>query len=235
MFNPKPEIQALPLYDEQVCYVIDEVFLHPEAWVQEAIKHRARFIEAPSNAYPGIELQMPEDINQGIVNYFNAYLNRRFGIRRIKSSFSRLSMVTRKPEQLMPRQWICHRDGVSIVPNERMLASVIYLYKQPSLGGTSFYRPRQNTQQTVQLIHDSSVLQAEQFSAKYGILPGFMIESNHWFEKIASIEARWNRMIVYDGMVFHSGDIIRPEAMTDDPETGRLSLNGFFSARRNLA
>ncbi len=235
MFNPKPTIQALPLYDEQVCYVIDDVLLHPEVWVQEAVKHRAHFMEAPSNAYPGIELPMPEDINQGIIDYFNSFLNRRFGIRRIKASYSRLSMVTRTPEQLMPRQWLCHRDGVRVAANERMLASVIYLYKDAGLGGTSFYRPTQSAQQTAQIVHDSSVLQAEQFTAKYGIQPSFMTESNHWFEKIGCVEARWNRMIVYDGMMFHSGDITRPEAMTNNPETGRLSLNGFFSARRNLA
>jgi hypothetical protein len=30
-------------------------------------------------------------------------------------------------------------------------------------------------------------------------------------------------------MKFHSGDIGRPEALTEDPLTGRLTFNGFFT------
>jgi hypothetical protein len=77
-------------------------------------------------------------------------------------------------------------------------------------------------------------LPAAEFSARHGLQPGYMTASNQWFEKIASVPARWNRLIFYSGMVFHSGDIA-PERLCDDPRTGRLTLNGFFTCRRNLA
>ena len=44
--------------------------------------------------------------------------------------------------------------------------------------------------------------------------------------------AGWNRLILYDAGFFHSGDIGRPQALTSDPTTGRLTLNGFFSCTR---
>jgi hypothetical protein len=42
-------------------------------------------------------------------------------------------------------------------------------------------------------------------------------------------------LIFYSGTVFHSGHITAPERLCDDPRRGRLTLNGFFTCRRNLA
>jgi len=47
------------------------------------------------------------------------------------------------------------------------------------------------------------------------------------------VPARWNRMIFYAGTIFHSGEIAHPQLLTDDPRTGRLTLNGFFTCRRS--
>jgi hypothetical protein len=235
VFNPDPVIQTIALSAQQNAYVIDGVFSNPEGWVTEASARIEQFVESPGNAYPGIELPMPPAINQAIIGFFSTYILRRFGIRRITGSYSRLSMVTKSPDQLKPRQWICHRDGTSVPAGSRMLASVVYLFKDESLGGTSLYQPKRSVSETEALVRDASVLAPAAFTAKYGIAPGFMTEGNDWFEKTVAIPARWNRMVVYDGMVFHSGDIRRPEAMNADPGTGRLSLNGFYTGRLNLA
>ena len=235
LFNPNPVIQTVPLSDHQNAYVIDNIFSNPEGWVAEAAARIGQFVESPANAYPGMELPMPPSINQALIAFFSTYLLRRFGIRKITGSYSRLSLVTKSPAELMPRQWICHRDGTNVPAGSRMLASVIYLFKDEGLGGTSLYRPRRSYSETMMLVRDAGILDAEQFSAKYEIPRGFMTEGNDWFEKIVAIPARWNRMVIYDGMVFHSGDILRPEAMTADPVNGRLSLNGFYTGRLSLA
>ncbi|MGH9693519.1 MAG: DUF6445 family protein, partial [Bryobacteraceae bacterium] len=65
------------------------------------------------------------------------------------------------------------------------------------------------------------------------ISPGYMIGDNDFFARTGTIPARWNRMIFYDGSLLHSGDIETPERLTNDPATGRLTFNGFFTARRN--
>lgn len=62
-----------------------------------------------------------------------------------------------------------------------------------------------------------------------------MTGSNRWFNQTASVPARWNRMIFYDGAVLHSGDIGAPEKLDGDPGRGRLTLNGFFVSRRHAA
>jgi hypothetical protein len=62
-----------------------------------------------------------------------------------------------------------------------------------------------------------------------------MTASNAFFEKVATVPARWNRMIFYTGTIFHSGEIVHPQLLSDDPRTGRLTLNGFFTCRRSVA
>ena len=166
---------------------------------------------------------------------FLLHFKQRFGIRRLKTSYGRLSMVTKAPQALEPRQWICHRDRLKIQADERAIASVLYLFENAELGGTNFFKPKQSAFATDILVHYSCTQSAKDFETKYGLQAGYMIESNDYFEKVLNVPARWNRMIIYDGMVFHSADIRHPELMTDNPQAGRLSLNGFFSGRKNLA
>ncbi len=56
--------------------------------------------------------------------------------------------------------------------------------------------------------------------------------SNAYFDCVARVPPAWNRMILYDAGFFHSGDIGRPDLLTSDPATGRLTLNCFFTCRR---
>ena len=67
-------------------------------------------------------------------------------------------MVTTPPEQLDPRQWQCHRDRVSTDPGAIYVASVLYLFRDPALGGTSFYVPRQSPAATDRIQYDSQTL-----------------------------------------------------------------------------
>ena len=77
-------------------------------------------------------------------------------------------------------------------------------------------------------------LAAPAFFVRYSLQPGYLTDSNAYFEKTHSIPARWNRLLVYSGMLFHSGEISNPQALNDDPRTGRLTLNGFFTGRMTL-
>jgi hypothetical protein len=76
-------------------------------------------------------------------------------------------------------------------------------------------------------------MSSSDFTKKYMIEPGYISQSNEYFKRIGSIPAKWNRLIFYDGSVLHSGDITTPEKLSDDPLSGRLTLNGFFTCRRN--
>lgn len=231
MFNPEAKVELVDIMGERPCLLIDDFLQDPESWVSRAEAFRSYFVAPERNAYPGHELRMPDEITNTFVEKLRPLFERFFGIEEILDSFSRLSMVTRQPNRLEPRQWICHRDRLRVAPGRMAVASVLYLFKEPALGGTKLFRPRQDANATDLLVHDSSTMNSEEFASKYGLKSSYMTASNDYFEQIHAIPPKWNRLVIYDGMIFHSGDIQHPEFLSTEPKKGRLSLNGFFTGR----
>ena len=236
MFNPRPTIQSIAFTPGTRVFVIDDALSDPERWVALAIEHRAAFESAPFNAYPGLELRMPDALSARLDAYFAEHIRNRLGARRTVRMYSRLAMATRAVDQLEPRQWICHRDRLEVDPDGVIAASVAYLFKDNALGGTAFFAPRRGEKETAVLIHESGQLAPADFTRKYGIAPAYPVTSNAWFEKVGVVEPKWNRLVFYDGgELFHSSDIEAPERLSADPASGRLTWNGFFICRRAAA
>jgi hypothetical protein len=229
MFNPAPRLGKLSFGDGASCIVIDDALQDPGSLREFAAAQRARFAAAPFNAYPGIELGLHGPIEAALGEFFDRHIRGLLGGRRRVRMNCRLAMATRPPDELQPRQCIPHRDSAWIQPQHIAAASVLYLFEDPALGGTSFYRPRQDEAATARLVHDSSTLDAAAFGAKHGIGAAYPSGTTRYFEQIASVPARWNRMIFYDGRLFHSGDIGDARALSGNPLDGRLTLNGFFT------
>lgn len=234
MFNPNPRIETVAIGGRPLCYVIDDALREPERWVHYANAHVGDFQERGHNAYPGPELRLPEEISAQVDAFFTRHLRQRFEVRRTLSMYSRLSLATRAPAQLQPVQSICHVDRMRMEPGQTAVAAVLYLFREPQLGGTGFYRAARPFPEMAQLLKDSADISQSEFAARYGIQPGYMVESNAWFEKIHAVPAAWNRLIFYSGMIFHSADITQPHRLSADPRQGRLTLNAFFTCRRNL-
>ncbi len=232
LFNPRPTVRQIALGDGRACFVVDDALVNPEALVQFAQEHRNEFRLAPFNAYPGVELPMPVEFSARLDEFFMRHLRGLLNGRRTLRMNSRLSMVTLAPGELQARQWICHRDSQDVPPDQCIAASVLYLFKDSALGGTSFYAPRQSAFDIDLLVHDASTLANDAFAEKYAISPGYFSGGNDYFACVGSVPAQWNRMIFYDGSLFHSGDILAPERMCADPLAGRLTLNGFFTCSR---
>ncbi|HEY0231825.1 MAG TPA: DUF6445 family protein, partial [Dokdonella sp.] len=131
--------------------------------------------------------------------------------------------------------WLCHSDRHALDAARSIQASVLYLFKDERLGGTSFYVPTRTPEETARLFADSSALSSEAFTQRYGIVPGYLHASNDYFQQIGAIAPRWNRLIFYDGSLLHSGSIANPEKLSSDPRSGRLTFNGFYICRRNAA
>jgi hypothetical protein len=231
-FNPNPRIQVLQPVPELVVVVVDDALLEPHRLRQFAIDEAARFQPAPFNAFPGNQFPFVDDLSARLNDFFiqqvRGFLAPSMGIRKAVRMWSRLSMVSLPPEKLQPMQSICHRDTSELEANQCMAASVLYLFYDERLGGTCFFRPKQSAEDTALLVHDSSTLNAAEFEAKRGVAPGYHAASNAYFDLIGSVPPKFNRMIFYDGGIFHSGHITQPELLTSDPATGRLTLNGFF-------
>ncbi len=225
----------MALANGQSCYVIDDFCEKPHLWLELALENLDGFRGASTEknvGYPGIELGMPDFINQRLTEFFMQHIRSKMASRRIIYSVSRLSVVTLLPNQLQPAQSICHRD-LARETGGIMTASVLYLFDQPSLGGTSFYTPKKSLEQTQALVDDSLSMTPQAFESRYGITQTYMIGSNDYFEQIGRIDAKYNRIIFYDGDVYHSADIFSPQHLSPDPKVGRLTLNGFFYCTKN--
>jgi hypothetical protein len=231
LFNPALTVQSVPLGSDRYCHVIDDALADPDALVDWACSQT--FGPPKEYAYPGVLCGVPTGITQRVADCFAQHVRSRMGVRRTLDPSVRLSLVTLAPEQLVPCQWQCHRDrSIGAQDDTLLVASVLYLFKDPALGGTSFYEPRQEPALTDRMVADSLALDAHAFAARYGLEPSYMTDSNAYFERVATVPAAWNRLIFYDGGLFHSGDIARPDLLSTDPSRGRLTLNGFFTCRR---
>jgi hypothetical protein len=62
-----------------------------------------------------------------------------------------------------------------------------------------------------------------------------MTTSSDWFERVAVVPARFNRLVFYPGNVFHSAHVEAPERLVADPRAGRLTMNGFYVCRKGEA
>lgn len=230
-FNPTPSVNVLQIARNRVCIVVDDALLRPEGLIEWAAE---RTFELPNGySYPGLILEAPETLSQRVADQFTQHARSRLGARRTLEYFVRLSLATLPPNLLDPVQWQCHRDRLAAEPQRVVFAAmVLYLFRNPALGGTSFYSPRRPPVDTARMIADSRSLGPLDFGARYGLRPGYMVGSNAYFERIAQVPAAWNRMIFYDGGEFHSADIDSPDLLSADARAGRLTLNGFFVCRR---
>ena len=233
MFNASPKLGRLS-FDGGSCIVVDDALLDPAGLRQAAVDNGERFLQAPFNAYPGKELGLVGPIEQALGEFFDRHIRSLLGARRRVRMNCRLAMTTTPPDELQPRQCIPHRDSAWIEPELLACASVLYLFEDPALGGTSFYRPRQDAQATARLVHDSSTMDAAAFGAKYGIGASYPSGTSRYFEHLATVPARFNRMVFYDGRLFHSGEIGDARALDPDPRHGRLTLNGFYTCTPKL-
>lgn len=230
-FNPAARLSTVPIAPGEFCIVVDEALAHPEGLTDWASAQQFR--PADGFPYPGVTVDAPAAVSTMIGDYFAARVRGRLGGRRTLSTTVRLSLVTLPPQQLRPVQWQCHRDRLGRTPDDlRLAAMVTYLFRDPALGGTSFYRALQSEAETERMIQDAGHMSGAEFTERYGLTAGYLSGSNRYFERLAQIPAAWNRMLFYNGDLFHSGDITAPARLSADPRAGRLTLNGFFTCRR---
>lgn len=233
LFHSDPVVEQVRLDDGASCYVVDNALVDPEGVRAWAIAQRAVFRPVDFSAYPGKYLMLPLELHAALQSFYTRHIRPRFDARRLMTMHCRLAMVTTPPAALRPPQWLCHADNFLVPAEQSIQASVLYLFDNAAFGGTSFYRPLRSQSEIRQLFDDSTRMGAGDFTRRYGLRASFMHGDNDYFACTGCIPARWNRLVFYDGSMLHSGDILTPERLNDDPATGRLTFNGFFTARRH--
>jgi hypothetical protein len=231
--NPDAEVSIRELAEDCRVAIIDDFLADPDYVRAFAAQQRAAFA-LPQRSYPGLTLDVSSKSMTNVYRFLRARMSRAFGFLRGDIAFSTmLALTSIAPGKLSNLQRICHVDPRQYLGRANF-ASVLYLFNNTELGGTAFYRWRDQD-----LVTQAAVLDLEdpakalhflrgQFSY-FNAGPAYMTESNDVAELLAVVPARFNRLLFYSGDIPHSAYIEKPDLLTDDPSSGRLTLNSFAS------
>ncbi len=208
-------------------FVVDGFFARPAAVRQHALG--LRFAPDPGN-YPGVRSPADRPADE-IVARVERLLHRDLDRASVRLAFS---MVTVRGAQLAPRQRMPHADGYDV-------AGVVYLNPPAQCrGGTAFYRhgasglvalPAVATPVVAQVMRDHGLSTLGQLADWIMTPPaggrrGFLTASTTDWELTALVRMRFNRLVLYDGRLFHSGHI-GDRWFGATPARRRLTLNLF--------
>jgi hypothetical protein len=231
--NARAEVEVHELAEGCRVAIVDDFLADPE-YVRTFAKQQHEAFVMPQRAYPGLTLDVSSNSMTDIYRFLRSRMSREFGFLRGDVEFSTmLSVTSLAPEELSNLQRICHVDPRRR-PDRANFASVLYLFENEKLGGTSFYRWRDRS-----LIEEATALDLqdqdkarlylqEQFEY-FRSSPCYMTTSNDVAELLAMVPARFNRLIFYSGDIPHSAYVENSDLLTDDPSAGRLTLNTFAS------
>lgn len=223
--NPDLEINTLYIGDEQQpVVVVDQLLQHPEDIIRYA-ESGAAFQRNTKDFYPGIRKPLTPNYAASIYQHLMETLWTVFGKRstvNLKLLSSLLSLAITRPSELRPIQSVPHTDSFL----DKTIASVHYIC-DAKFGGTSFYRHRSTGFETLdsQRIHTyapaikAEVMQLNKISYEY------INGSTELFERIDSVDAKFNRAIFYRSNLLHSANIPSRIPLSNQPEFGRLTAN----------
>ncbi|MGZ3297899.1 MAG: DUF6445 family protein [Asticcacaulis sp.] len=208
--------------------VIDD-FLDNARAVVDAAAALTPFPPETGTAYPGLRRQIgPADaISAYVVQALRAaspHIGEGFGAPGFAVTEASFSIVTTRPEALRGVQRVPHIDS----DDQSLLAILHHLHDIPDTG-TAFYRhiatgmERADPQSSGTLRQHLHAEAARIENAS----TGFAGESNDAFEKIFAVEGRFNRLVIYQGCLLHSGIISSDFSYSADPKKGRLTANMF--------
>ncbi len=226
--NPNARVKLRTIGHEQnPVLVIDDVLEDPEAMVEAA----ANASWAPPNGtfYPGVNADLPVSYLRMLLPVLKPSFERAFGLPQDRAlvAYGFYALATWGLERFGPLQRIPHFDQ----PNPMSLAMVHYLCKgQP--GGTAFFRHRLSGFESVNPGRRDNYMQAVAHeTARDGErLTGFAGPDTPNYEMIDHVEMQFNRLIIYRSNVLHCA-LFDGANLSDDPKTGRLTANSFFSPK----
>ncbi|GGB41531.1 hypothetical protein GCM10011380_33750 [Sphingomonas metalli] len=209
--------------ERQPIAIIDQFHPDPDALRTAAC---VAIFEPGRHHYPGIRAALPQDYFAAVRAPLLTTLREVFAqgtqLALLDASFA---MVTQPPDSLAIAQRIPHVDAVDI----DRIALVHYLGPGD---GTAFYRHRSTGFETVDAARGSGYRQTLRDElAAAPPPPAYIADSTPLFERIALVEARYNRAVLYRSRLLHSGAIAPDAALSDDPAQGRLTITAFLSAR----
>ncbi|MGZ3274665.1 MAG: DUF6445 family protein [Caulobacteraceae bacterium] len=140
---------------------------------------------------------------------------------RIESYFS---LVTRPADQLEPLQRLPHFDGL-----DRPCIAMVHHLSRAERGATAFFRHRSTGFETMNRERIPAYnLAVNQEIARLGMPKAqYLNGDTPIYERIGRHEAKYNRLLIYRGETLHGAEAPDDLPLTDDPRTGRFSINTF--------
>ena len=233
--NANATIEVWQITDEHHCVIVDDFLKNPEFVISFACDNADAF-ELQAIGYPGILCDVDPNAMGEVRHFLKSRMSSEFDF--FKSDLrtsTYLSMATRQPNELAPLQRLCHSDPRER-PERRNYAGLVYLFENESLGGTGFYRWKEQKKieeaTALEIAKPGSSLDfLQQHFQMYREEPCYMAGSNEVAELLLEVPARFNRLVFYSGDLPHSAHIPQPELLTTDFAKGRLTLNCFASVR----
>jgi hypothetical protein len=212
--------------EQQPLILVDNFVAEPERLIDYAA--RREDLRTVKGMYPGLRLDTPPSYMALMQASLGEVVGRTFGIgaQDVAAVESFFSMVMMPTTELHPLQRIPHFDGV----NPKDIAFLHYLCDEEH-GGTSFYRHKASGYEYVN--HQRckpylNKLQADIDDIGLPEPPQYMNGDTDIFERVASVDAKFNRLIIYRGTSLHSGDIAEDYAFDPHSTTGRLTVTSFL-------
>jgi hypothetical protein len=209
--------------------VIDGFAADPDAMVEAA---RGLDFGPIGPNFPGVRHPTPPDMVAQARERLMGLIQQVFALKdplnRIESYYS---LVTTPPERLQPIQRLPHFDGLGT----QRIAMVHHLSRSER-GATSFFRHRSTGFETIDGARLPAYNRAVNQELMRGGLPpaGYLQGSTPLFERIGRFEAKYNRLLIYRGDSLHGAEAPDSLPLTDDPASGRFSINTFIWLEREL-
>lgn len=219
-----PDIRARRIGRERLpIAVIDHFAPDPEALRAFAL---GQAFEPARNHYPGVRAPLPKDYLRAQAGVLGLVLDQVFGVtgataRVLDASFA---MVCTPRDALSREQRLPHVDATAA----DRIALVHYLSPDPA--GTAFFRHRATGFESVDVERSGSYLAAST-SELAGDVPAtdYVHSDTLTFERLHTVEAAFNRAVIYRGHALHSGAIAHDTPLSADPATGRLTVTAFLA------
>lgn len=210
--------------EAQPLVILDDFAADPYALREHAMA--AAFAPA-LNHYPGIRAALPADYLPAQLPAIAAAVRQAFGrtgpISLIDASFS---IVSTSVEALTVAQRLPHIDAFTA----DRIALIHYLSPAAS-DGTAFFRHRATGFETIDEQRRDLFFRHLDTELRHAGPPpaAYVAGDTPLFECVRSVDARYNRALLYRSTNLHSGAIAPDAVLAPDPCGGRLTITAFFS------
>jgi hypothetical protein len=195
--NCKTKIEKV---ENHTVLTIDNFYKYPNK-IYDYMEKSKKFKD-PNNYYPGIRKKVynyEEHLNElrTLLKKINFRKNFSIPMKEYILYHNKLLLSEYVPELKCERENICPHFDTDGNDNKKLLAGVCFLSKV-NHGGTAIYRNKK-----LNVYHDCEKFRKSPMNLRFPT-DDFLEKKSEYFEVLKLFPMKWNRLIMYDGNLFHS-------------------------------